>query len=80
MPLFLRKLQHAVVVRMMKLFAGMAPSTQHRVFLGSGSSRHLCEHIVRSGVTKLLVVTDKPLRELGVVLEDRADGTIWKLG
>ncbi|MCB1678039.1 MAG: iron-containing alcohol dehydrogenase [Halioglobus sp.] len=67
MPLFLRKLQHAVVVRMMKLFAGMAPSTQHRVFLGSGSSRHLCEHIVRSGVTKLLVVTDKPLRELGVV-------------
>ena len=34
---------------------------------GSGSSCQLCDHIIHTGVKKVLVVTDKPLRELGVV-------------
>jgi len=37
------------------------------VFAGAGSAGELCRHIVRTGARRILVVTDKPLRELGVV-------------
>lgn len=67
MPMFLRKFLHAIYLRLMKVVAGLSPTLRHTAFAGSGSSAQLCEHIVRTGVNKVLVVTDKPLRELGVV-------------
>ena len=70
MPMFLRKILHTLFLRIMKVVANLSPPSRHAVFAGSGSSSQLCEHIVRTGARKVLVVTDKPLRELGVV--DRA--------
>jgi len=67
MPMSVRKALHNLYMLIMKLVVFFSPDSRHRVFAGSGSSAQLCEHVVRTGVTKLLVVTDKPLRELGVV-------------
>jgi len=70
MPMFLRKFLHALYLRIMKVVVFFSASLRHTAFAGSGSSRQLCEHIIRTGARKVLVVTDKPLRDLGVV--DRA--------
>lgn len=70
MPMFLRRIKHAFYIRLMKIFAGLGPGASHRAFVGRGSSGQLCQYILLTGVEKLLIVTDKPLRELGVV--DRA--------
>jgi alcohol dehydrogenase len=70
MPMFLRKIKHSLYLRLIKFMVNFAPSARHTAFAGSGSSRQLCNHIARTGVKKVLVVTDKPLRQLGVV--DRA--------
>lgn len=70
MPMFLRKILHTLFLKIMKVVANLSPPSRHAVFAGSGSSSQLCEHIVRTGARKVLVVTDKPLRALGVV--DRA--------
>lgn len=67
MPMFLRKIIHTIYLVLVKVTVKFLPSARHLAFAGSGSSRHLCNHIVMSGVKKVLVVTDKPLRELGVV-------------
>ena len=67
MPMFLRKITHWLYLQLMKVAVNFAPSARHTAFVGGGSSAQLCEHIVHAGVQKLLVVTDKPLRELGVV-------------
>lgn len=68
--MLVRKLKHGFFMRLMKFFAGLAPAPRHLVFAGAGSSAALCEHILRTGAQRILVVTDKPLRELGLV--DRA--------
>jgi alcohol dehydrogenase len=67
MPMFLRKIIHALYLVLVKVAVKFMPSARHMAFAGSGSARHLCNHIVMSGAKKVLVVTDKPLRELGVV-------------
>ena len=61
-----RRIKHSFYIGLMKTFAGLGPGACHRLFAGSGSSRALCHHIARTGVRKVLVVTDKPLRDLGV--------------
>ncbi|MDP4651252.1 MAG: iron-containing alcohol dehydrogenase [Haliea sp.] len=63
----LRKFKHAVTLILMKTLAGLAASPAYMVYIGSGSAVQLCRHMVRSGTRKLLVVTDKPLRDLGIV-------------
>ena len=70
MPMFIRKRLHALLLFIMKIVGHLSPGLRHTAFAGSGSSRQLCEHIVRTGAKKILIVTDKPLRDLGVV--DRA--------
>lgn len=67
MPLFLRKFKHALYLKLIKTLSNLAPPTRHRAFVGSGSSQELCRHILRTGARKILIVTDKPLRELGLV-------------
>ena len=63
----LRKLKHATNLFLMKTLAGLGPSPAYMAYTGSGCAAELCRHIARTGVRKLLVVTDRPLRELGVV-------------
>ncbi len=70
MPMFLRKILHALLLKIMTVLARFSAPLRHTAFAGNGSSRQLCEHIIHTGVKKVLVVTDRPLRDLGVV--DRA--------
>ncbi len=67
MPMFLRKLKHSLYLQLVKLVVKLAPGASYTVFAGEGSSRQMCEFIARMGVSRVLVVTDKALRELGVV-------------
>ena len=76
--MFWRKLKHALSMNLMRLAAGLSPAWRHTLFAGAGSSRQLCHHIARSGVGKVLVVTDKPLRELGIA--DRAVAGLVEAG
>lgn len=78
MPMFLRKFIHALYLRLMKVLINFTPPARHAAFVGSDSSAQLCGHIARTGVGKVLVVTDKPLRELGVV--DRAVSSLVASG
>lgn len=63
----LRKIQHAIYLALMKFMSRLQPGASHLAFTGAHSSRQLCDHIAATGVSRVLVVTDKPLRELGVV-------------
>ena len=47
-------------------------------FIGPGSSLQLCRAIEQFGVRNLLIVTDKPLRELGVL--DQAIAALTEQG
>ncbi len=67
MPIFLRRIKHSLYLGLMKFVAGRGPGASHRAFVGRGSSQELCRHILRTGARKILIVTDKPLRDLGVV-------------
>jgi len=71
MPQFLREFLHGLIAILMKTVVRLTPSdVRHTSFVGDNSAGQLCRHILRTGASKVLVVTDKPLRELGVV--DRA--------
>lgn len=78
MPMFLRKIKHSLLLGLMRLMAGMSPGSRHNAFVGSGSSAELCRHILRTGAKKILIVTDKPLREMGLV--DKASAALRDSG
>jgi alcohol dehydrogenase len=65
--MMLRKIKHSLYIALMKFAMKFQDGIRHFAFCGSGASAQLCAHIVRLGFTKVLVVTDKPLRELGIV-------------
>jgi len=70
------KLKHALLFALVRVLTLFASPLSYLAFAGPGSARQLCAHIGRSGISRLLVVTDKPLRELGIVeraLEGLAD-------
>ncbi|MBN7796362.1 iron-containing alcohol dehydrogenase [Parahaliea mediterranea] len=64
---FLRNLKHKSFIALAKFMVNFAPSASYMAFAGRGSAAQLARHIVRTGVRRVLVVTDKPLRELGLV-------------
>ncbi|HKK22643.1 MAG TPA: iron-containing alcohol dehydrogenase [Pseudohaliea sp.] len=64
--MLIRKLKHSLYFALVKVLVAFAPSVSYLAFAGPGSSRQLGEHILRGGQRRLLVVTDKPLRELGI--------------
>jgi alcohol dehydrogenase len=66
----MNRLKNKFFFLVFRLLALVSPPTNYFAFCGAGSSRQLCAHIARGGVRRVLVVTDRPLRELGVV--DRA--------
>jgi len=60
------KLKHRLFFYMVRVLVLFAPAASYMVFAGAGSSRQLCAHVRRTGVRRILVVTDRPLRELGI--------------
>lgn len=79
----LRTLRHRFFLTMLKVMTPFMGDARNIAFAGPGCSRQLCQHIASLGVNKLLVVTDKPLRELGVAeqavaaLADTDVGLAW---
>ena len=69
-PYPLRKLKSGLKLKLAKILMGDKATTPHFAWAGAGSSERLCARIEQSGHKNVLVVTDKPLRALGVV--DRA--------
>ncbi len=61
------KLKNALFYLLANLIVTFSPGASYLAFAGPGSARQLCAHIRHSGIRRLLVVTDKPLRELGLV-------------
>lgn len=76
--MLLRKIKHAMLLKLMAIVVKFQGESSHMSFAGSGSSAQLCRHIARTGYRKILVVTDKPLRELGLV--DKAIAALLEAG
>ena len=76
--MLMRKLKRGFFLKFVNFMMNFAPGATHMLFAGEGSSRQLCRHIGHSGLRKILVVTDKPLRDLGVV--DRAIAGLGESG
>lgn len=68
MPAFYKEIFYKTKL---KLVGGMLgkPQPKPMTFIGAGSSNELCKTIAQFGIRKLLVVTDGPLRELGILDE-----------
>lgn len=66
MAAMIRKLKHSFYLSTLRILGRFMPGSTHIAFVGSGSSRQLGQHIAALAPRKVLIVTDKPLRELGV--------------
>lgn len=66
----MNKFKNGLFFILAKILTASSPGANYLAFAGSGSAAQLCAHIRRSGFKRVMVVTDKPLRELGIV--DRA--------
>ena len=69
-PMLIRQGLWHFRISLAKLLVGSKATSPHFAFIGTGSSNHLCSRIAESDHQDVLVVTDGPLRELG--LADRA--------
>ena len=58
MPTFFRSLKHKSFIGLIKLLVNLAPAPSYMAFAGAGSAQQLCRHILRTGVTKILVVVE----------------------
>lgn len=67
MPKFIRTLLHRLYLAVMLVPFKLMPSRAYLAFSGEGSTAQLCKHIAGLGAKRVLVVTDKPLVELGLV-------------
>jgi len=63
----LAKLKHNFLISLTSVILKFMPGASYMLFAGEGSAAALCKSIARSGLKRLLVVTDKPLVELGIV-------------
>ena len=66
-PYFVRQATWRLKLTLAKVLIGDKDNSPHFAFAGPASSARLCNRIAEAGHKRLLVVTDKPLRELGVV-------------
>lgn len=62
----LTDLRHRFYLLTLRLMGPLMPGSAHVAFVGRGSAAQLCQHIATLGPRKVLIVTDKPLRDLGV--------------
>ncbi|MBQ0719145.1 MAG: iron-containing alcohol dehydrogenase [Gammaproteobacteria bacterium] len=68
MKISVASIKHTVFINSLKALIKLAPSaTTPMSFVGAGSTAQLSEHIARLGVKRVLIVSDKPLVELGIV-------------
>ena len=65
MPM-LAGLRHKFYLFTLRLMAPIMPGSTHVAFVGSGSAARLCQHLATLTPSKVLIVTDKPLRDLGI--------------
>lgn len=63
----LRWLGHRAYLIFLKLLILLTKLPPQQVFSGQGSTNKLCQHIYRLGYRRVLIVTDKPLVELGLL-------------
>ncbi|MEE4279515.1 MAG: iron-containing alcohol dehydrogenase [Halieaceae bacterium] len=63
------RLKNSLFYVLANVLVALSPGASHLAFAGPGSARRLCRHIAAEGISRLLVVTDRPLRELGIVDE-----------
>ena len=79
----IRKIRHGMYLFMLRVMSRFLPGSTHIAFVGSGSSRQLGQHIAALAPRKVLIVTDKALRELGITdkavvgLLDAGVGCAW---
>ena len=78
MAILPRRARHRLILTLMKTVATFMPGASYMAFAGSGSAGQLCRYIGQTGIGRLLVVTDRPLRELGLV--DRATAELATAG
>jgi alcohol dehydrogenase class IV len=67
--MFIRKLKHHSWIKFAGFMLKLSPGVSYMLFAGQASSRQLCLHMARGGSKRVLVVTDRPLVELGVVAQ-----------
>lgn len=67
MPSFIDAAKHKAYITVLHAFIKFIPAPMPMTFVGAGSTKKLCEHIARLSVQRLLIVTDKPLVDLGIV-------------
>ncbi len=77
MPM-LAGLRHKFYLFTLRLMAPIMPGSTHVAFVGSGSAAQLCQHIATLAPRKVLIVTDKPLRDLGIA--DQATQALTSAG
>ena len=65
--MLLRRIKHKALMGLASFLLKFSPGVSYLVFAGDGSARSLCRHIAHGGARRVLVVTDKPLVELGIV-------------
>ncbi len=63
----IKRLVHALAVFIASRVAKLLPDRIPVTFVGAGSVRELCESVDSQGVSKVLIVTDAVLNEIGVV-------------
>lgn len=68
--LFVRTTKWRLKLALARLLMANKPGGAHFALVGAGSADQLCQRVIDAGHTRVLVVTDKPLRELGIA--DRA--------
>ena len=74
----IRKIRHSLYLGFIRLITGLLPAASHLAFIGAGSSAQLGRHIAALAPRKVLIVTDKPLRDLGVA--DKAAASLLEAG
>jgi alcohol dehydrogenase class IV len=67
MSKFLRTLLQRSYLALIAIPFKLMPSLAYMAFTGQGSTAQLCRHIARQGIRRVLVVSDKPLVNLGIV-------------
>ena len=61
------RLKNTLFFLLANLIVAFSPAASYLAFAGAGSARQLCAHIRREGIRRILIVTDRPLVELGLV-------------
>ena len=60
----LNKFRYRFNLTLLRLLTPFMPGSTHVAFVGAGSSQQLCHHMATLAPRRVLVVTDKPLRDL----------------